>query len=166
MAEMVTDLEAFVRYCAKRNVKAAVRLNGTSDIQWESGHNVTRNGGMFPSVFEAFPEVEFYDYTKVYNRTRKSLPANYRLTLSYSEANRAYSDAVKIAATETGTNVAVVFRDKATRDGYMASGFEGIEVLDGDQTDMRFLDPSDRVYVIGLYAKGSAKTDFSGFVVD
>lgn len=70
MRDLVTDLEKFVRYCEKKGVKPAVRLNGTSDIQWEVAHPAQRhvNGQFFASIFDAFPEVEFYDYTKVYKR--------------------------------------------------------------------------------------------------
>jgi hypothetical protein len=166
MAELVRDIEKFVKWCAKHDVKPAVRLNGTSDIQWEVAHPCVRFGGYYESIFTAFPMVEFYDYTKIYKRVSRKLPANYTLTLSYSEANRAYADAIKQAATWSRVNVAVVFRSKAVRDSYMASTFEGVEVLDGDETDMRFLDPKGATHVIGLYAKGPAKKDTSGFVID
>lgn len=167
MADLAADLERFVRYCAKRGVKPAVRLNGTSDIQWEVGHSVTRMVHGFPayssSVFEAFPEVQFYDYTKIAKRVRRELPTNYTLVLSYSEASPSYAETIAATAAETGANVAVVFRDKATRDAYMATGYQWRTVIDGDQTDMRFLDPKG--VVVGLYAKGKAKGDTSGFVV-
>ncbi|RWP18880.1 MAG: hypothetical protein EOR00_09600 [Mesorhizobium sp.] len=162
MAELHRDIAAFVRWCAKHGVKPAVRLNGTSDIQWEVAHPVAG----FKSIFEAFPEVQFYDYTKVYKRAYRSLPANYSLTLSYSEANPAYADAVLTAARETGSNIAVVYRTKALRNAEVTKStgrFVHREVIDGDETDMRFLDP--RRVVIGLYAKGPAKRDTSGFVV-
>ncbi|PBB68129.1 hypothetical protein CK228_13550 [Mesorhizobium sp. WSM4312] len=166
MADLVKDVAAFVRYCERKGIKPAVRLNGTSDIQWEVAHPCYRDGERFGSIFEAFPEVQFYDYTKIYKRVSRKLPANYTLTLSYSEANRAYADEIKKAATWSRVNVAVVFRSKAVRDSYMATTFEGVEVLDGDETDMRFLDPKGHTHVIGLYAKGPAKKDTSGFVID
>ncbi|MER9252499.1 hypothetical protein NKI59_11900 [Mesorhizobium sp. M0598] len=169
MAELVRDIGRFARKAAKHGLKPAVRLNGTSDILWETAHPCYRDGQRFASIFEAFPEVQFYDYTKVYKRVSKALPANYSLTLSYSEASRAYADAVKMAATWSKVNVAVVFRTKAIRDSYMAAadGFEGVEVIDGDETDMRFLDPKGATHVVGLYAKGNdAKRDSSGFVID
>jgi hypothetical protein len=176
MAELVTDLEAFVRYCKRNGRKPAVRLNGTSDIQWEIGHDAYRVcpdsspvAGKprvvgFASIFAAFPEVEFYDYTKIAKRVARDLPANYTLVLSYSEANGTYADTIAKAAANASANVAVVFRSKEVRDTYMAKGFLGRQVIDGDETDMRFLDPA-RV-VVGLYAKGAAKVDHSGFVVD
>lgn len=168
MAELVDDLERFVRYCSKAGRKPACRLNGTSDIQFEVAHPCNRDGIAFKSIFEAFPEVQFYDYTKVYKRAYRSLPANYSLTLSYSAANPAYADAIVKAHVETGAIVAVVFRTKEMRDSLLGlrSYFNGTpsRVIDGDETDMRFLDPKGSV--VGLFAKGSAKEDTSGFVVD
>lgn len=164
LRDLVRDLEAFERYCQRKGVKPAVRLNGTSDIGWEVGHPVTRDGVRFDHVFVAFPGIMFYDYTKVTKRTLRDLPANYSLVLSYSEANARYTDMVTDAATRSGANVAVVFRDKATREKYMATGFMGRAVIDGDRDDLRFKDPAG--VVVGLYAKGSAKGDRTGFVID
>jgi hypothetical protein len=173
MAELVDDLERFVRYCSRKGVTPAVRLNGTSDIQWEVAHYASR-GDARGSVFELFPEVQFYDYTKVYKRVYRPLPSNYSLTLSYSMASERYADAVIRAANETGANVAVVFRTKEGRDElasrpetYLSAGwtFGGMTrpVFDGDATDLRFTDPQG--VIVGLYAKGKAKVDTSGFVV-
>jgi hypothetical protein len=83
------------------------------------------------------------------------MPENYHLTVSYSEANQAYAEKVK----QTRHNIAVVFRDKQLPAEYL-----GRKVINGDKTDLRFLDPSG--VVVGLYAKGPAKKDYSGFVID
>lgn len=196
MHELVEDLTRFVAYCRRKGVKPAVRLNGTSDIQWEVAHpceigwvsnNINAAGqreeeygsDRYASIFEAFPEVQFYDYTKVYKRAYRQLPSNYSLVLSYSEANQRYADAIILAALETGANVAVVYRDKALRDALVSPAFNGggvvqntlrgtsenlsREVFNGDETDLRFLDPKG--VIVGLYAKGKAKVDTSGFVV-
>ncbi|MDX0455476.1 hypothetical protein GOC72_18650 [Sinorhizobium medicae] len=167
MAELVRDIERFIVWCAKHDVKPAVRLNGTSDIQWEVAHNCTR-GDTRGSIFEVFPEVQFYDYTKIYKRAYRELPSNYSLTLSYSEANERYAEAVTTAAHETGANLAVVYRTKELRNYFVDKlaqyGAVCREVMDGDQTDMRFTDPKG--VIVGLYAKGrGAKRDTSGFVV-
>jgi hypothetical protein len=178
MAELHRDLLRFLNYCRKKGVRPAVRLNGTSDIQWEVAHPVTNpdSGHTFASIFHAFPEIQFYDYTKVYKRVYRDLPVNYRLVLSYSEANPRYRDAVIKAANETGVNLAVVYRHKAFRDDAVMTrnlnraawqlvqiGMEPRRVIDGDSDDMRFLDPTG--VIVGLYAKGPAKRDTSGFVV-
>jgi len=175
MAELVHDLELFVAHCKRLGVKPACRLNGTSDVQWEVGHACTRKGDLFLSIFDAFPEVQFYDYTKIVKRVRRVLPANYSLVLSYSAANADYADSVLDAASDTGVNVAIVYRTKALRDQFIAEGAHSLgrvgfgframkrQVIDGDQTDMRFMDPQG--VIVGLYAKGSAKRDTSGFVL-
>lgn len=185
LAELVADCAAFVAYCRRKGVKPAIRLNGTSDIQYEIGHPVKRKhyrtGNVetphmveFASIFDAFPEIKFYDYTKLTKRVYRKLPDNYSLVLSYSEANLEYARSVWEAAMDTGCNIAVVFRDKETREIYMGNGFSGIraqvrlsknvQVIDGDRDDLRFNDP--RGVIVGLYAKGAAKADKSGFVID
>ena len=162
MAELVRDLESFVRHTKRHKVRPACRLNGTSDIQWEVAHPCERKGKRFASIFEAFPEVKFYDYTKVYKRAYRALPGNYSLTLSYSEANQGYADAIMKAHADTGLNVAVVYRSKAIRNAMIING--NFPTIDGDQTDMRFLDPKG--VIVGLYAKGAAaKRDTTGFVI-
>jgi hypothetical protein len=101
--------------------------------------------------------VQFYDYTKVLNRLSKPLPSNYSLTFSRSGHNDIECD----AAIRMGANVSVVFSiDKKSA---MPTTWNGAPVFDGDDTDARFLDP--KRHVIGLRAKGKAKYDTSGFVV-
>jgi hypothetical protein len=128
-----------------------VRLNGTSDIRWEGVRDA--NG---KNVFERWPDVQFYDYTKIANR--HGIPANYDLTFSWSGhgAFPAYAQ----RAISAGMRVAVVFRDKGT----IPAEFMGMRTIDGDDSDIRHLDP--RGVVVALYAKGQAKRDASGFVVD
>ena len=152
MAQLVADLESFVSYCSKRGIQPCVRLNGTSDIRWElipvEGHR---------NIMEAFPNVIWYDYTKIANR--RNVPANYHLTWSYSAANEAYAKQHAIAKAN-GLNIAVVFRRK----GDIPTQFLGLPTIDGDRDDMRFLDPKG--VVVALYAKGKAKQDNTGFVVN
>jgi hypothetical protein len=153
MASLGKDIRKAIRMASAAGLIPAFRLNGTSDIRWETvpfeGHR---------NVMEAFPEVVFYDYTKIANR--KGLPDNYRLTFSLADGN----DNQAVTALANGMNVAVVFRSTAVRAGYMATGFMGHPVIDGDETDLRFLDPA--ASIVGLYAKGNAKADKSGFVRD
>ena len=87
------------------------------------------------------------------------LPANYHLTLSYSEKDPEYAEQVLQAVRDTGVNAAVVFRHK------LPKTFKGLPVIDGDKDDLRFLDPKG--VIVGLIAKGKkAKADTSGFVID
>lgn len=156
MAQLVTDLSSFVRYCHKRGIQPCVRLNGTSDIRWEL-IKVTVNGVVYANVFDAFPCIQFYDYTKIANRKVDGIE-NYALTWSYSAANETYARQAEIALAK-GMNIAVVFR---TADAIPAD-FLGLPTFDGDKDDLRFLDPKG--VVVALYAKGPAKRDYSGFVV-
>lgn len=157
MTQLVKDCAGLVRYCDRRDVKPALRLNGTSDIRWES-IPCERDGETFANIFAAFPEIQFYDYTKIANRDVSAIP-NYSLVFSYSEANPAYKKQVAIAL-EKKMNIAVVWREKES----IPTRFLGRKVIDGDETDMRFLDPKN--VIVALYAKGQAKKDDSGFVLD
>ena len=147
MDALYKDLTKFSKRNTKKGVKPCIRLNGTSDIQYEK-----------TGIMEQFPEIQFYDYTKIVKRAYAKMPSNYHLTLSYSEADPDYAEQVLTAVRETGTNAAVVFRDK------LPKTFKGLPVIDGDKDDLRFLDPQG--VIVGLKAKGKAKNDRSGFVID
>ena len=159
MAQLHKDLTRFQDYCTKRGLKPCVRLNGTSDIRWET---ILIKGALTElnclSIFDHFPAIQFYDYTKIANRKVDHI-VNYDLTFSYSEANPAYAKQVNIALAR-GLNIAVVFRDK----DQIPESFLGLPVVNGDKNDMRFQDPKQTV--VALYAKGKARKDTSGFVID
>lgn len=146
---LVAEIRAFIRKCDKLGMRPAIRLNGTSDIIWER---------VSPWLFDAFDTVTFYDYTKHTKRMAMAweLPGNYYLTFSRQKSN--HDDALKIA--RSGQNIAVVFRTKR-----LPQFWHGLPVINGDKTDLRFLDPFGS-YIIGLSAKGRAKKDTSGFVVE
>lgn len=124
-----------------RHKKFAIRLNGTSDIPFES-LKVKDN----KSIFELFPDVQFYDYTKLDQRfNNKILPKNLQLTFSRSEDN--HNDVVDIL--NRGYNVAVVFGVKDEAD--LPKTYLGYPVINGDESDLRFLD--DQNVVVGLKYK-------------
>ena len=147
IAQLRKDVAALVRKAAKLGLKPAVRVNGTSDLPW------------IPMQLSAeFPTVQWYDYSKLpkpWLRTR----GNYHITFSLSETNKAEA----LDALSHGVNVAVVFNTKKGQP--LPPTWEGFEIINGDAHDLRFLDARpDRAVVIGLYAKGQAKKDRSGFV--
>lgn len=146
--QLKDDVIKAQRKAAKKGVKLAVRLNGTSDIAWE---NLAGSNGN--TIMQDFPDVQFYDYTKLPGR---KVPANYHLTVSYSGANAKYAEKVN----KSRHNIAVVFRDKES----IPEFFNGRPVIDGDRDDLRFLDQTNSI--VALYAKGKAKKDTTGFVVD
>jgi hypothetical protein len=165
MALLSEDIEKLVRDAAKVDGIPAFRPNGTSDLDW-LGIPCPRNGRMFSSMFEAFPEVRFWDYTKVAKRMNDflagRLPANY--TLIFSRAETLASKLTAMAVLKAGGNVAAVFATKKGR--ALPTEWNGHIVLDADVHDFRFLDPrSAKGYVLGLRAKGDAKGDTSGFVI-
>lgn len=156
MAQLAIEIAALRARSMKQGFKLVVRLNGTSDIRWE---NIPVNGA--PSIMALFPDVQFYDYTKLANR--RNVPANYDLTFSFSGAPAYQSQVAKAVA--AGERIAVVFRNRAIVQAMLDNGetFLGLPVVDGDDSDIRHLDPKGAI--VALYAKGKAKRDTSGFVV-
>lgn len=154
LAQLYGEIETHVRRAIANGLVPVVRLNGTSDIPWE---RVKDADGL--TAFERFPTIRFYDYTKSSGRMLQhitgKLAYNYHLTFSRSETNSADVDAILRA----GGNVAAVFKTAA-----LPAVWNGTRVVNGDTDDLRFLDPSG-VYV-GLKAKGKAKRDASGFMID
>lgn len=145
-AQLHDDIDYHAHYCTSKGITPVIRLNGTSDIDYRN-------------IIRQHSDVQFYDYTKVYTRRWSlDMPHNYHVTLSYSEANQKYADKIVDYADRNGINYAVVFRKE------LPSMFRGRKVIDGDRDDLRFLDPTN--VVVGLKAKGQAKRDNSGFVID
>jgi hypothetical protein len=165
---LVREIEGLIRAADRIGFVPAVRLNGTSDIPWE---RLKIKGGKFDglTVFEAFPGVIFYDYTKYYLAERRELPPNYHLTYSRSEDSTEEEIAANL---EHGRNVAVVF-NVCSLDNRgschtkckcpLPATWNGHTVISGDGSDLRFTDPVG--VIVGLHAKGRARWDTSGFVV-
>jgi hypothetical protein len=145
-----SELATFGKRADRLGKIPSVRLNGTSDLPWER---------LRPELFERFSEFQFYDYTKDPKRMLRfcagEFPENYHLTFSRSETND--RDCRNVLG--NGGNVAVVFRSAE-----FPSWFLGAPVVNGDQHDLTFV--HDAGSVLALYAKGKAKPDCSGFVVD
>jgi len=135
LRDLESDIHKGIRQAHRLGLKPVFRLNGTSDIAWEKY-----------GIIQKFPDVQFYDYTKILGRKVQGLK-NYHLTFSRAESN----DADVGRAIMEGMNVAVVY-DEIPKGVYSA-----------DDTDLRFLDP--KVQIIGLKAKGRARKDTSGFVI-
>ena len=149
------EISSSIKSALKKEMQAVFRLNLTSDLMWEKEKDTE---GL--TIFERFKDTQFYDYTKSFQRMAKFLgeheefPKNYHLTFSRSENNDAKCQMVLAM----GGNVAVVFRNQ------LPKTWKGFEVVNGDDTDLRFLDK--RGVVVGLIEKGKAKKDESGFVLE
>lgn len=156
--EFLNQVKTEIEKALKKNKDKAnvvIRLNGTSDIPYENLRVFEGN----KNIFEMFPKVKFYDYTKNYLRFDKPLPKNYTLTFSRSETN--HDKAMEML--NRGFNVAMVF-DKTPKK------FEGYKVINGDKDDLRFKDPKN--VIVGLKykkmtGKGSdnSKAFTSGFAI-
>lgn len=130
--QLKKDIEDVKKQAIKLNLKPCIRLNGTSDIDWQVEASI---------LFETYPEVQFYDYTK--DLTRRSKFKNYHITYSVSETNQSQC----LELNKQGETIAIV---KA-----------GLNDYNGDQHDLRFLNKGEIVY---LNPKGDAKKDSTGFV--
>jgi len=153
MRQLVKEITAAIKKANKNGMKAVFRLNLTSDLPWEK---ISLDG---KSIFAMFPDVQFYDYTASSARMSTFLsgemPSNYHLTFSRKENTP--SQLVE-SVLKSGGNVAVVFRKS------LPVSFFGAEVVNGDETDVRFLDGKGKI--IGLVEKGRAKKDLTGFVLE
>ena len=150
LEQLSNDIKRLQRKATKEGKKVCIRLNGTSDLPY---HKVKFKG--YSSIMEAFPEITFYDYSKDHKRMFSALPSNYDITFSYSEKTTVEEVNQVI---RRGKNVAVVFRSSIPKT------WMGHRVINGDLTDLRFLD--EKGVIVGLTAKGEAKKDDTGFVVD
>jgi hypothetical protein len=154
MALLIKDIQLAIKQSEKMNLIPVIRLNGTSDLAWEK-YGFTHNGVFYKNIFELFSDIQFYDYTKILGRKVSDIK-NYSLTFSAADGND--NDVIK--AINQGYNIATVFGIKKTLP--MPETYNGLPVFNGDESDLRFLDPKG--VIVGLYAKGKAKKDTSGFV--
>lgn len=153
MLSMCADVWSLVRKASKLGMTPLVRPNGTSDIPFE---NIPVVDGK--TIFQLFPDVQFYDYTKHPSRNLDGKTAgNYDLTYSFSSVTPK-PISIKGLMNKHNRRTAVVF-DRAEN---IPDTFRGWPVVDGDDTDVRHIEPVN--VVVALYAKGKAKQDTSGFV--
>lgn len=138
---LIDDVAELVKKAGRQGMVPAVRLNGTTDIEWE------RYG-----IMEQFPDVQFYDYTKWPASQRTKLPPNYHLTYSFSEKPDA--PAQVWAWMQRSVNTAVVF-NKTLPDSWGVEAWK-YPVINGDESDLRFTDPVG--VIVGLKTKGYARS--------
>ena len=143
---LVAELKTAQNIAKKDGFDFSVRLNGTSDLNW----NAYKVDGK--TVFELFPTVQFYDYTKVPSRF-DVMPDNYHLTFSYTGEN--WNDCETLL--NKGYNVAVIFNIK--KGNALPETFNGYNVIDGDLTDYR---PNDgQGVIVGLRWKKIADKELN-----
>jgi len=145
------DIDSLVAWGRANDLDVALRLNGTSDVHWER---------RFPGLagFLSDRGVVRYDYTKDPARALTGTVDGVRYT--YSLDKGAAREAIARLVLRQGGNVAVV----VTRSAPLPATWWGFPTVDGDETDLRHLDPPG--HVVLLRAKGKARADRSGFVRD
>lgn len=152
LLSLCADIWTLQNKAAKLGFKPLVRPNGTSDIPYE---NLPVMDGL--NIFQLFPDVMFYDYTKHPSRNLTGKTCNnYDLTFSFS-AITPKPISIKGLTNPHNSRVAVVFQKRAD----IPKVFRAWQVVDGDDTDVRHIEPKS--VVVALYAKGKAKNDTSGF---
>ena len=135
MAWAIAEIKYYHDKAIKDGYYYSVRLNCTSDIDWQ---NVLVNG---KNIFEIFPDVQFYDYTK--NPAKfNNIASNYHLTFSYTGRNWLLCEALL----KSGHTVAMVFKIK--NENELPKKYKGYPVVNGDITDYR-VDDSKGI-IIGL----------------
>ena len=132
------EITIFEAYCKEHEVQGNIRLNGTSDLDFIIFYNKINK-----DIFQLFPELNFYDYTKDYSR--ETSYENYYLL--YSRTEETSIETVK-SLVEADKNVAVVFDE-------VPEEWHNIKVINGDINDLRLNDESG--VIVGLKAKGKAK---------
>ena len=142
LSELIEDITKAILYSEHYGFIPTFRLNAYSDIKWETIKIKSMDN---KTIFEIFPDVQFYDYTKIPNR---KTPSNYSLTYSHygkmditkQQINRGY-------------NVAMVFDSNKNED--LPRIYNGLKVIDGDKTDLRTKENDGNNVIVGLRAKMS-----------
>ena len=132
---MIAEIKRYQQKAIKDNFFFSVRLNATSDIDWQ---NVKISG---QTIFEMFPDIQFYDYTKNADKF-KNKADNYHLTYSYTGRNWDLCEELL----KTGVNIAMVFNVK--NESLLPKSYKGYKVINGDLTDYRIDDAKG--IIVGL----------------
>jgi hypothetical protein len=149
MEWLIAEITAANKLAKKQGYDFAVRLNATSDIDWQNTFYKGKN------IFQIFPEIHFYDYTKNINKF-KNIPLNYHLTYSYTGRN--WHNCLKVL--NQGGNVAIVFAAEYSQP--LPTTYNGFKVINGDVSDYRPFDPKG--CIVGLHWKKIANKTYNKHV--
>ena len=139
------DISSFVLFSKKMNMQPCFRLDGTTDL------------GLGKQYAKKYTDLQFYDYTKSFNRIMGNFVSNWHLTYSLSENTTKEQLEILLASTH---NIAIPFRTAPPP----GSVLWGRRVVSGDEDDLRFTDPDS--CIVSLLAKGPAKRRGGAFVLD
>ena len=148
--QLAGELVKINKKASKETNQTLIRLNGTSDLDFVYLLKKYANFDI-----SNYNNLHFYDYTKILGKVKKYIDhKNYTLTFSRAEDNEAET----IQALNIGSNVSAVFA------GDLPKTYKGFTVVDGDKTDSEML--AFKGLILGLKAKGKARKDTSGFVIN
>ena len=148
LLNIIRRINNFIKYAKNKNMIPVIRLNGTSDIMFENIKVLCQDDNKLKNIFEIFPNVQFYDYSKAPLKKKNNLPKNYDITYSYSDKKTALKESLEYLENEKA-RVSVVFS------GNLPKTWNGYKVLNADNSDLRFLE--DKNIICGLKFKGSKK---------
>ena len=133
------------KYHKKYGDTLAVRLNGTSDLNW--AEFIANN-----------PKIQFYDYSKLRNMILKNKNKNHHYTFSGSMYSD-YSRKELTKAVNSGLNIALAFNTKGTKKDTLRipKKLFNKKLVDFDITDVRFKDKKGSIGY--LKRKGSNVND-------
>ena len=135
---LVAEIKSAKLKADKMDADFSIRLNCTSDVNWA---NTYLNG---LNIFEIFPEINFYDYSKTFSKF-ENIPSNYDLTFSFTGMN--WSNCLRVL--DMGYNIAMVFN--LGKKEKLPTSYKGIPILSGDISDYRVADKKG--FIIGLVWK-------------
>ena len=136
--QLIQDINKAIKQSIKANRIPTFRLNAYSDIMYEK-IKIKHNNKVYNNIFEIFPDIKFYDYTKIPNRVT---PENYELTYSY------YGNKNHLNKEINNKNVAIVFDKLPTK-------YKNKIVVNGDKTDLRLTENDGNNVIVGLKFKAS-----------
>ena len=143
------EIQSKVKTARKKGYDVAFRLNGTTDVDL-----VYQLKKYTDLELIGMKNVILYDYTKTLGKALKYKDTpNYTHTFSRSESN----DLEVEEAIKHGLNIAVVFANE------LPKTWKGVPVIDGDKADDLMV--NYKGVIIGLKAKGRARKDKTGFVI-
>jgi hypothetical protein len=156
------ELVLLAKRARKRRLKRAGRMNGTTDLDWS---RIQFDG---KTIFEHFPKIDWYDYTKNPKLAENYHAAGVSITFSWYKK----ADTVKaLELLDRGVNIAIAYKDQIPE--YQEIGGRKIPTIDGDAHDLCFKDPRGVIralkYKFATMAKNSAEINAraleSGFII-
>lgn len=159
LQELEDDIQRIEREAQERGMQPGIRLNGTSDIDWRKRQYWHGNA----SFFDRHPNIQFYDYTKdpnlmqAYLDAKRGMGGDFPKNLHVTYSFNGFDDWARYKQfLDRGGNVALAMRIKHNEPKPLR--WDGYRVVDGDVSDVRFLDDKEqegeRGVVVMLSAKG------------